>query len=163
MGYPFPGNIRELENIVQRAISFARGPFVTRAEIEGHLSPGPAADGAAQPLAVALDDLTFPALKGHLRRIERDFVLSRLAAAGWSVSDAARSMQITRTALHNRMKKLGLDAKRLRRDGTAGSPAAEPAKTRKGPPPGAGSGERETAGTPAKESAATRSEPPGKD
>jgi two-component system response regulator PilR (NtrC family) len=159
-GYAFPGNIRELENIVQRAISFARGPFVTRAEIEGYLSPGPAADGPLPPLAVALDDLTFPALKGHLRRIERDFVLSRLAAAGWSVSDAARSMQITRTALHNRMKKLGIDSKRLRRGEPAGVREAAPARPRKGPSPGAGPGEREAAGMPGREGAATRPETP---
>jgi DNA-binding NtrC family response regulator len=125
MEYAFPGNIRELENIVQRAISFARGPLISRDEIDGYLKSGSFAGGvlgeagsgigAGGPGAsMSLDALTFPNLKNHLRRIEREFVLARLAAAGWSVSDAARSMEITRTALHNRMKKLGINSKELR-------------------------------------------------
>ena len=113
--YGFPGNIRELENIVQRAISFAKGPLVMREEVETYLKSGAASSG---PLpGPHLDKETYPALKGHLRKVERDFVLARLHACDWNVSDAAKAMEITRTALHNRMKKLGINSRELRKSG----------------------------------------------
>ncbi len=110
MAYSFPGNIRELENVIQRAISFAQGAFITKPEIESYLK------GAAtgQPLVVALDYLTYPTLKSHLQKIEHDFILSKLKACDGSVSDAARMMQITRTALHNKLKKLGIKSKEMK-------------------------------------------------
>jgi DNA-binding NtrC family response regulator len=113
--YSYPGNIRELENIVQRAISFAKGPLISRAEVEAYLKSGPPA--AAQPTVVSLDKETYPALKSHLRGIERDFLLGRLRACDWNVSDAAKSMEITRTALHNRLKKLGISSREFRQSG----------------------------------------------
>ncbi len=114
-GYSFPGNIRELENIIQRGISFAKGPLISRSEVEAYLKSATAPNG--QALVVALDTQTYPTLKGHLRKIERDFVLARLQNCGWSVSEAAKVMEITRTALHNKMKKLGINGKELRLGG----------------------------------------------
>jgi two-component system response regulator PilR (NtrC family) len=112
--YGYPGNIRELENLVHRAVSFAKGPQITRAEIEGYIKAGVnAGDKGATP-ALTLDKLTYPSLKGHLRKIEKEFLLSRLKASEWSVSDAAKAMEVTRTALHNRMKKLGINSKEFR-------------------------------------------------
>ena len=112
-GYAFPGNIRELENIIQRAISFARGRSITRGEIEGYLKAGT----ALQAPPISLETFTFPTFKTHLQGIERDFVLAKLQACEGRVSDAARLMDITRTALHNRMKKLGINSKEMRRNG----------------------------------------------
>lgn len=112
LNYSFPGNIRELENIIQRAISFAKGPQITKSEIEAYLKSLPQVTG--QPMVLALDKQTYPSLKAHLQRIERDFVLTKLKENDWNVSNAAERMQITRTALHNRMKKLGIRSKELK-------------------------------------------------
>jgi len=115
MQYGFPGNIRELENILQRAISFAKGPFIARSEVEAYLKSGTISAG---PLSgPVFDKETYPALKSHLRKVERDFVLARLQACEWNVSDAAKAMEITRTALHNKMKKLGINSRELRKSG----------------------------------------------
>ena len=69
--YPFPGNIRELENVIQRAISFAKGPQITKIEVDGYLKNSAIPLGL--PLVVALDQQTYPSLKSHLQKIERDF------------------------------------------------------------------------------------------
>jgi DNA-binding NtrC family response regulator len=110
--YDYPGNIRELENIIQRAISFAKGAQITKSEVEAYLKASPAPQ--AQPLFEALDKQTYPTLKSHLKKIEREYLMSKLKTSGWSVSDAAKGMDITRTALHNKMKKLGIDSKAMR-------------------------------------------------
>jgi DNA-binding NtrC family response regulator len=113
--YSYPGNIRELENIIQRAISFAKGAQISKTEVEAYLKAG--VTQTAQPLVVALDKQTYPTLKSHLRKIERDYVMAKLKTCGWSVSDAAKLMEITRTALHNKMKKLGINTKEMRQTG----------------------------------------------
>jgi two-component system, NtrC family, response regulator PilR len=110
--YSFPGNIRELENIVQRAISFAKGLSITKQELETYLQTTTLP--LDQPLVVALETQTYPSLKGHLQKIERDFVLAKLKACEGNVSDAAKLMEITRTALHNKMKKLGIKSKEMK-------------------------------------------------
>ncbi len=107
--YDFPGNVRELENIIQRTISFASNRTVGPAEVAAHLH----SQESAGEDAVGQADLSYPFFKKQLLLLERDYLLSRLKATGGNVADAARAMQITRTALHNRMKKLGLRSKEL--------------------------------------------------
>jgi DNA-binding NtrC family response regulator len=67
-----------------------------------------------------------------LRKLERDFVLARLQACEWNVSDAAKAMEITRTALHNRLKKLGINSRELRQGGNGPDRRDGPSVLRKG-------------------------------
>jgi DNA-binding NtrC family response regulator len=87
---------------LQRAVSLARSAVITERDIEACLqSPDP-----GQVSVPAFAGRTYPELKHHLRSLERDFLGQCLRAHGFRVSDAAKSLGVARTALHNRIKAL---------------------------------------------------------
>lgn len=97
--YPFPGNIRELENILQRAITMCEGTQIgpedlqlpeTLSQNESH------ADNSA-----ALDSM--------LTQVERDRILAALEQTRWNRTAAAKLLGISFRALRYRLEKLGID------------------------------------------------------
>ena len=91
--YPWPGNIRELENLIERAVIVSPGP-VLRVPL-GELKP-PSEPGG--------DNLT-------LRAAERDHILRALEATNWVLAGprgAAARLGMKRTTLQSKMRKLGV-------------------------------------------------------
>ncbi|HVE79048.1 MAG TPA: sigma-54 dependent transcriptional regulator [Gemmatimonadaceae bacterium] len=105
-GYRWPGNIRELANIVERLAILRPGREVTAADVrevlpverEGAPGDAPLPDPAApdRPLVEALDEY------------ERLLIARALSAAGGNVAEAARRLRTDRPNLYRRMKRLGL-------------------------------------------------------
>ena len=93
LAYPWPGNIRELRNIIERAMILARGPML---QIKlGHQASGP--KSANTPVT--------------LEEAERAHILGVLQRSGWrirGVNGAAELLGIKPTTLESRVKKLGL-------------------------------------------------------
>lgn len=96
-GYPWPGNIRELEGVVQRALISSQGPVLRLAHSLVSDSDSPQIIGSTV---------------ASLKHIERDHILSVLEEAKWRISGqkgAATKLGIPPSTLRSKMKKLSIE------------------------------------------------------
>jgi len=97
MSYDYPGNVRELENIIERAFVLCRsGPIELR-----HLSDFP-------PCASTMGSPRH----GGLHQLEAAFLMSALRRNNWNRLETARELGIHKTTLFRKIKSLGLDVPR---------------------------------------------------
>ena len=129
--YTWPGNIRQLENVVERAVLLASGPVLTvddlPPEVCGNLDPivdfactntGRSIPVAAMPQAHAASHMgeTMSGrqhLRGAMEAPERQIILQALRDHHWNRAATAEKLGINRTTLYKKMKRLGLDDPRL--------------------------------------------------
>ncbi len=93
--YDWPGNIRELKNIIERLIIMTGQDVVTVADLPLHLQIP-----EVQIDAHATAPLTLKAMK---EKVERDYILAILRSQNWNISRAARILGIDRTNLHKKI------------------------------------------------------------
>ena len=101
MDYSWPGNIRELKNVVSRAIRKAKKNKIARDDLvfsEFAVPPNPLKN-TVQPA----DNISSP-------QTERDWILSALKQHGWRRSEAAAELGMSTRTLFNKIKKYGFDA-----------------------------------------------------
>ncbi|MEZ4441944.1 MAG: sigma-54 dependent transcriptional regulator [Polyangiaceae bacterium] len=105
--YDWPGNLRELENVVERAAILARGDVIEPRHLSFQDGEGAGERSAPEPTRGAGDAQT---LSSRLDAIERGELLAALEKYGGNKAEVARALGIHRTTLYYRLKKLGIDA-----------------------------------------------------
>jgi two-component system, NtrC family, nitrogen regulation response regulator NtrX len=90
----WPGNVRELRNAVERVLILAGGKSVTSADIDALVPRDAAADSQS--------------LESFRDEAERAFLLQKLRAFDWNITETARSMDLPRSNLYKKMERFGL-------------------------------------------------------
>ena len=98
-GYAFPGNVRELENILERAITLSAGGVIGVADIQLRATPAVAGSPGTGP----------GALGEQLEDIEREAIVKALEQTRYNKTAAAKLLGMSFRALRYRVKKLGLE------------------------------------------------------
>ena len=95
--YSYPGNVRQLEHIIQRAVAIARGPQLEPDDLpEEVVAPAPAPPAPEGSVAAARE------------RADRETIVGTLARHGGEIGATARELQVSRTTMWRLMKKYGI-------------------------------------------------------
>lgn len=132
MAYEFPGNVRELENILERAVALCDGNTIEATDLHlprngpNGLPAGappnaiiaPPSHGTANPQSAVLPapdaagNASAPvpnSLVDYVENLERDAIMKALTETRWNKTQAAKRLGITFRALRYKLKKLGID------------------------------------------------------
>jgi two-component system NtrC family response regulator len=99
MKYDYPGNVRELENIIERAVVISRGPLISTEDLpfkSQQLKHTPVADEKGRPL------------RKNIQTLERRLIEEALEAAGGNQTHAAAALGLSERMLRYKLKKYAL-------------------------------------------------------
>ncbi len=102
MTYDYPGNVRELKNMIERAVVLLRGPLITIEDLPAFGGDRPSDDSY-------LTELMELPLEQAVASLERRMIQRALARASGNKTEAARILGIHRQHLYAKLKELGVE------------------------------------------------------
>ena len=109
--YEWPGNIRELRNLIERLMIMAPGPVIDPAQA-GHSLQARPISSASQPVASAGNPLlaqSYDSLRDARNAFEKEYIARKLREHHWNISRTAEDLKIERSHLHRKIKLLDVE------------------------------------------------------
>jgi len=119
VAHDYPGNIRELRNLIERLVILSPGETITVSEVAEALPRGSAARPRAEESAPGLEPAARealspsqdapPRLRDTMVGLERQVIVAALTRNGWRMSQTARDLGLERSHLYKKIKALGIE------------------------------------------------------
>jgi two-component system, NtrC family, nitrogen regulation response regulator NtrX len=109
--YDWPGNIRELRNLIERLMIMAPGLVIDAVQVGLSLQARPAGP-TPQPAASAVNPLmtqSYDSLRDARNAFEKDYIARKLREHHWNISRTAEDLKIERSHLHRKIKLLDVE------------------------------------------------------
>jgi two-component system response regulator PilR (NtrC family) len=103
LAYPYPGNVRELENILERAVTLCADDRIEPQDIQLKQGAG------FVDLPSVVDEMAADGLEGQLEHLEREAIIKALEQTRYNKTKAAELLGMTFRQLRYRVKKLGIE------------------------------------------------------
>ena len=125
--YSWPGNVRELENTIERAVALSQHDRITIADLAGQVLGKGTSPRLSSPLLLGVTPTTSPLaptagvpaaavlpaegldLERHLLDVERAYIIQALERCNWSLTEAAKLLNMTFRSIRYRVSKLNIE------------------------------------------------------
>ena len=105
MSYPWPGNVREMENAIRSAVIYSNGGKLTKQTLPPNIVSGAAGPASDPSVASFFGSRKGESLGNRIELTEKDIIEQALLKNSFSRTRTAKQLGISRVTLYNKMKK----------------------------------------------------------